>query len=140
MRRRASTPARSDGACHASRHERIVPRPWPAHALPAWQVGDVFWFALLLAVGAFAVLALSRPNARPIAAGASVAPWLALTMLAAVGYGHRGTIGDVAQRALLAPARPCAAIPISPHGGHRIDPMVGRTAKRVPFEPGGRKR
>ena len=107
-------------------------RPAP----PVWQAGDVFWLDLLLAIGAFAVLALSRPHARPIVAAAGVAPWLALAMLAAAGYGHRSAIGDVARRALLAPAKPCAAIPISPDGGYRIDAMVGSTAVRFLVDTG----
>jgi aspartyl protease family protein len=105
-------------------------------APPAWQAGDVFWLALVLAIGAFAVLALSRPHARPIVAAAGVAPWLALAMLAAAGYGHRSAIGDVARRALLAPAKPCAAIPISPDGAYRIDAMVGGRAMRFLVDTG----
>src|SRR5215468_5411293 len=102
------------------------------HALPAWQVGDLFWLALLLAAGAFATLALSGPRSRPIAA----LPWLALVILAALGYGHRGEIGDFARRSWLASARPCATVARSPDGGYRIDAMVGGTALRFLVDTG----
>src|SRR5256885_8646363 len=73
------------------------------HALPAWQIGDVFWLALLLAIGAFAVLALSRPNARPIAAGASVSPRVPPVMPAGVSVRRACPIGPFAPRVHLAP-------------------------------------
>src|SRR5215472_13019923 len=93
------------------------------HALPALQVGDLFWLALLLASGAFATLALTGSRSRPIAAGAKVAPCLALAILAGLGYGHRSEIGDFARRSWLDRARPCAAVAQSPDGGYRIDAM-----------------
>ena len=102
------------------------------HALPAWPAGDVFWLALLLASGAFATLALTGPRSRPVAA----LPWLALVLLAALGYGHRSEIGDFARRTWLASSRPSATVAISPDGGYRIDAMVGGSALRFLVDTG----
>jgi aspartyl protease family protein len=104
------------------------------HALQAWQAGDLFWVALLLASGAFATLALAGPRPRPIAAGAL--PCLAVAILAVLGYGHRGEIGEFARRTWLAPAKPCATVAISADGGYRIDAMVGGTALRFLVDTG----
>jgi aspartyl protease family protein len=106
------------------------------HALPALQVGDLFWLALLLASGAFATLALTGSRSRPIAAGAKVVPCLAVAIVAALGYGHRSEIGELARRSWLASARPCATVAISPDGGYRIDAMVGGTALRFLVDTG----
>ena len=98
----------------------------------SWQIGDELWLALVLATGAFALVALCGPRS----AGGRAAPWLGLAVLVGLVYGHRHDIGDLALRMLQPPARPSATFAISPDAAYRIDAMVDGTAMRFLVDTG----
>jgi aspartyl protease family protein len=105
------------------------------YAPRSWHASDDFWLLLLLATGAFALVAMAAPRSRLAAVGGRMAPWLGVVVLVALGYGYRHEIGELAGR-WRASTGESLAFTASPDTFYRIDATVDGAKLRFLVDTG----
>ena len=101
--------------------------PGAVYAPQFSHAGSHFWLAVLLAIGAFVLIAMAGSRSGRAAAGGAIVASLGVALLIGLGYGYRSGSGDLTQR-LLPPSKSSAAFAAASDASYQVDATVDGTS------------